>query len=240
MNKEIPQHLAIKINNYKTPESVKEAIRSAQIVFLVGVAGAGKDTIMGRLIETGNYHPMVSYTSRQPRANDGVMEQNGIDYHFVDFTEIDRMIDDEEFIEVKMTHGNIYGSGVSEINTAKSNSKIALNEIDVKGIAEYKLISDKVLPIFLLPPNYKVWQERLAKRYGNSVDESELNKRLITARDELQEALKKDYYEFVINDDLEGTINTVDKIAHGHISSDKNDEAKVIAQDILNELNSIL
>lgn len=240
MNSAIPQQLADKINVYKTPDSVKELIKNAQIVFLVGVAGAGKDTIISRLIESDDYHPIISYTSRQPRANNGIMEQNGVDYHFVDYTEIERMVDDSEFIEVKMTHGNIYGTGIREIQSARDESRIAINEIDVKGIAEYKAISEKIIPIFLLPPDFETWQARLTKRYGDVVDSTELYKRLLTARDELEEAIAKDYYEFVINGDLEETIKVVDNIAHGSLSSEKNDQAKLIAQDLLDKLNSKL
>lgn len=240
MNNQIPQQLAEKINNYQTPESVKDLIKKAQIVFLVGVAGAGKDTIINRLIKSDDYHPIVSYTSRQPRANNGIMEQDGIDYHYVNFAEIERMIDDSEFIEVKMTHGNIYGTGIREIQASKDESRIAINEIDVKGIAEYKAISDRIVPIFLLPPDFDTWQARLTKRYGSLVDESELSKRLITARDELEEAIRKDYYVFVINDDLDNTIKIVDAIAHGHLSSEKNDQAKTVAKELLKNLNAKL
>lgn len=236
----ISDTLTQKLAHYQAPASVSELIRSTQIVFLVGVAGAGKDTIIGELLKSGKYHYIVSHTTRKPRYNHGILETDGLDYHFVDLEKLENMVDAHEFVEVKKVHSNVYGTSVAEIQAAKDKSEIAINEIDVQGIAEYRAISDTVIPIFLLPPSFDVWQERLKRRYNGEVDEDDVRERLTTARDEIQEALDKDYYEFVINQDLNKTIQIVDSIAHGHLSSAKNDEAKQIAHEILARLNAVL
>lgn len=236
----ISDSLAQKLAQYQAPESATELIQSTQIVFLVGVAGAGKDTIIGELLKSGQYHYIISHTTRKPRYNHGILESDGLDYHFIDFAEVEDMADNQEFVEVKKVHSNVYGTSIAEIQAAKDKSEIAINEIDVQGIAEYRAISNTVLPIFILPPSFEVWQDRLKKRYGDVVDEDDLRERLMTARNEIEEALRKDYYEFVINEDLHKTIQVVDSVAHGNLSSAKNDEAKAVAQEILNRLNGIL
>lgn len=236
----ISDTLTQKLAHYQAPASVSELIHSTRIVFLVGVAGAGKDTIIGELLKSGKYHHIVSHTTRKPRHNHGILESDGLDYHFIDIEKLENMVNSHEFVEVKKVHSNVYGTSVAEIQSAKDKSEIAINEIDVQGIAEYRAISDTVIPIFLLPPSFDVWQERLKKRYGDTVDEDDLRERLMTARDEIEEALLKDYYEFVINEDLQKTIQIVDSIAHGSLSSAKNDEAKAVAQEILNRLNEVL
>lgn len=236
MDSNLTQQLA----NYKVPPEAVELIRSTHIVFLVGITAAGKDTIIGELLKSGDYHYIVSHTTRKPRHNHGVLEQDGIDYHFITIDEASRMLANNEFIEAKFFSGNIYGTSIAEIQTAKDKAEIAISEIEVQGIAEYRSVSDTVLPIFLLPPNFKTWQERLAKRYDGKVDPEDLRKRMETARIELQEALDKDYYEFVVNEDLGKAIHIVNEIAHGNLSSAKNEQAKAIARELLDSINANL
>lgn len=95
-------------------------------------------------------------------------------------------------------------------------------------------------PIFILPPNFATWQERLIKRYGGDADQADIQKRMTTARAELQDALDKDYFEFVVNGDLAVTISVVDQIAHGSLSSKKNEQAKQIARDLIAEIDKAL
>lgn len=225
-----------KLSDYRVPEHAIELIKSSQVVFLVGVTAAGKDTVLKRLIVKPDYHHIVSHTTRPLRANHGVMEQNGVDYHFIDLATAETMLNTDGYIEAKKVHGNIYGTSVAEIQMAHDEGKIAISDIEVQGIAEYKAVASNVIPIFLLPPDYKTWQERLQKRSGGSLEPGELRVRLETAKDELQEALDKDYFEFVINRDLETTIKVVDEISHGNFSPEKNDQAKTVARQLLNDL----
>ncbi|MGI9027713.1 MAG: guanylate kinase [Candidatus Saccharimonadales bacterium] len=229
-----------KLTNYRVPVHAVALIRATRVVFIVGVTAAGKDTILTHLIAMPDYHHIVSHTTRPPRANHGITEQNGVDYHFVDLTTAETMLDDGGYIEAKKVHGNIYGTSVAEIQMAHDEGKIAITDIEVRGIAEYRAVADNVIPIFLLPPNFATWQTRLQKRSGGSLDPAELRVRLETAKDELQEVLDKDYFEFVINDDLETTIRVVDKIAHGNFSRQKNEQAKTVARQLLAELHKAL
>lgn len=236
----ISNALTRKLDNYTVPPKAVELIKSAEIVFLVGITAAGKDTVINELLKSGDYHYIVSHTTRPPRYNHGILERDGFEYHFIDLQKAEDMLDHQEFIEAKRVHGNIYGTSVAEIQAAKDKSEIAISEIEVQGIAEYRSVSDTVLPIFMLPPNFATWQERLIKRYGGEVDPQDLRKRMETAKSELQEALDKDYFEFVVNEDLNTTISVVDKIAHGSLSTAKNEEARVIAQRLLEDIDDTL
>jgi len=234
------KQLIQKLNAYKMAGSAVELIRSSKIVFLVGVTAAGKDTVIKELLKSGDYHYIVSHTTRPPRYNHGILEQDGFEYHFIDLKKVERMLDKKEFIEAKLVHGNIYGTSVAEIQAAKDKSEIAISEIEVQGIAEYRAVSDTVLPIFLLPPDFAVWQKRLAKRYVGSIDPEDLRQRMLTAKEELREALRQDYYEFVINRDLTKTITVVDEIAHGIVSAKKNEQARMVADGLLEEIDKTL
>lgn len=230
-----------KLSEYKIPDAAVSLIRNSNVVFLVGVTAAGKDTVLRRLLDSDDYHHIVSHTTRKPRANHGVMEQDGIDYHFVDFATAEQMLDNGGYIEAKVFSGNVYGTSVAEIQMAHDEGKIAITDIEVQGVVEYRAVADNVIPIFLLPPDFKTWQERLIGRYdGKLPDPVDLRKRLETAKLELQDALDKPYFEYVVNNDLDTTVNTVDEIAHGNFSKKKNERARAVAQRLLTDLEQHL
>ncbi len=230
-----------KLNSYKPPKSATTLIGNTEVVFFVGVTGAGKDTIMKRLLKCPDYHLIVSHTTRSPRVNHGILETNGVDYHFIDFETAENMLDNGGYIEAKVFSNNIYGTSLAEIQMAHDEGKIALADIEVQGVAEYYAISKNITPIFIIPPDFDTWHERLNKRHhGNQIDSDEMILRMKTAETELQEALTKTYFEYVINDDLEDAIKIADSIAHGHKSKSKNHEAKIIAEKLLKDLQEYL
>jgi guanylate kinase len=142
------------------------------------------------------------------------------------------MLDAGEFVEAKMYSGNVYGTSIAEIQQAHNDGKIALTDIEVQGVTEYKMISAKVNAVFVLPPSYETWQERLQSRYEGDVDPADMKKRLRTAKVELAEALSQDYYQFVINDDLETAVAVVDGIAHDTAPGQEAAKARQIAEDL--------
>ena len=224
-----------KIEQYRPSDATIELVKNTPILLLVGVSGAGKGSIQERLLETDGYHSIVSHTTRKPRENNGVMEQDGREYHFIDLTEAEKMLDDGAFVEAKFYSGNVYGTSAAEIQQAHNEARVAMTDIEVQGIAEYETIKPDIMAVYVVPPSYEVWQERLQNRYDGNVDAADLERRMKTAKLELQEALDKPYYRFVVNDDLDEAARTVEAIVHG--SDSKNDEAaKAVAQDILAKL----
>ncbi len=231
--------LISKLNSYLVPDHVKDLVKNTKIVFMVGVSAAGKDTVRTKLLLSDRYHHIISHTTRPPRANHGVMEQNGLDYHFCTENEVERMLDRGEFVEAKIFSGNIYGTSVAEIQRAHDENKIAITDVEVQGVNEYKAISDLVVPIFLLPPSFEVWQNRLKGRYlSENADPSDIKRRMQTAKIELEEALEKPYFEYVVNKDLNTTIKIVDEIAHGEFSRKKNEKAREVARELLDKLET--
>lgn len=228
-----------KLQNYTVPASAVELIKKTQVAFLVGVSGAGKDTVMKHLLETGKYHYIVSHTTRTPRENHGIPEQDGADYHFINLETAESMLDNHGFIEAKMYSSNIYGTSVAEIEQAYYEGRVAISDIEVQGVAEYKAVAENVIPIFLLPPDYATWQTRLAKRYAGDYSAEGMHERMQTAKLELREALEKDYFEFVINRDLEETVRIVDEVAHGSLSTKHNQAAREVAEHLLRELERL-
>lgn len=211
------------VDAYKLSPAAVELVRNTRIVLLVGVSGAGKDTIKHKLLETGRYHHIVSHTTRAPRENGGVMEQDGVEYHFITKEKAAEMLRNGEFIEAKKYGDNVYGTSIAEIQKAHDENKVAITDIEVQGVAEYKAISPAVIAEFILPPNYQEWQHRLYARYGKKgADPADIARRMQTAIFELKEALAQPYYHFIVNEDVDQAVRAADSIAH------HNDEFTII------------
>ncbi len=210
------------VDNYRISAQAAEVVRATPIVLLVGVSGAGKDTIKHRLLEGGKYHHIVSHTTRAPRENGGVMESDGADYHFIDKEEAADMLESGAFVEAKKYGDNLYGTSVAEIEQAQREGKIAITDLEVQGVAEYKALSPNVVALFILPPDYAEWQRRLHARYGvQGADPADITKRMRTAIAELEEALRQPYYHFVVNANIDEAVGAVDKIAHRATTGDE-------------------
>jgi len=226
------------ISSYQPTPTTIELVRDSKITLLVGISGAGKDTIKKHLLQKDDYRDIISHTTRPPRVNNGDLEQDGEDYHFVSLEAAYAMLESQAFIEAKLVHNTVYGTSVQEVRLAHDENKIAVTDIDVQGVEEYKQVSLDVVAIFILPPSYSVWRERLMQRYESSeAFDDEWQKRRTSAIAELQQALSVSYYHFIINDDLENSVRIADEIAHqGDLFNRKDDEARLVARDLLEEI----
>jgi guanylate kinase len=222
-----------------SPEAL-DLVRSAKIVLLVGIAGAGKDTLKKELLKKPNFQDIVSHTTRPPRSNNGVSEVNDIDYHFIDLDTAATMLANHDFIEAKFVHGTVYGTSYAEVNNAYQAEKIAITDIDVQGVDEYKKVSPEVKAIFILPPSYQIWRERLQKRYATTEEfEAEWPKRRDSAIKELTHALEVPYYHFVVNDELSRVVGEASEIADDADSLHHEDnQARQVAREILAEIKA--
>ena len=212
----IDEALLERIANYRPSDAAIALLKTTPIALIVGISGAGKDTIVNELLKTGDYSPIVSHTTRAMRENAGVPEQDGVEYHFIDIPTATKMIDAEAFIETKIYSNNVYGTSVAEIQRIHDEGKIAISDVEVKGVAEYVALTPTVRPIFVLPPSYDVWQQRLMSRYGGdeAANVEDIKRRLRIAHDELLHVRSTDYFSLVVNDDLKQTVQKVNELAH--------------------------
>lgn len=227
------------LKNYQPGERTVNIVRQASLTLLVGISGAGKDTILRRLLEERGapYHHIISHTTRPMRLNRGLMEQNGREYHFIDWQKAMTMLERQEFVEANIYSDNLYGTSALEFEQTLEEDKIGLTDVDVHGVARYVSLSPKVTPIFILPPNYDTWQRRLLARYNGMFEghEDDIKRRMQTAREELEFALSVDYFYFVINQELDQTVATVDAIAH-HGDGHDREKGRAVAAALLARL----
>lgn len=202
--------------NYKIDMSGINVVKKSRTAFVVGITSAGKDTIVKRLLDTGNYHLIISHTTRQPRINNGVLEQDGIDYHFVSVDQMTKLLANHELIEVNCFGGNYYGVSITELEKANADGKIATSDIDINGISSFCAIDpESTVAIFVIPPSYDVWLARNKQRYASEdLFQKDWQIRRNIAIHELETALTDQHYFFIINDDLDCAVELADKVAH--------------------------
>jgi guanylate kinase len=228
------------IANYRPSSKAIDVVNSTTLVLMAGVAGAGKDTIKHEILKTGQFHHLVSHTTRAPRLNNGQMEINGQDYHFISLDQARQMLEQQEFIEAKFVHGRIYGTSLMEVERALAEHTLPMTDVDVQGVAEYCAISQQVVPIFVLPPSYETWLARLKGRYASAEEfEAEWPRRRQSAESELQSALDNPRYFFLVNDDLTQAVQTAHQLIAGQIDQDAQQHARQIAQQLLMQLQQI-
>lgn len=222
---------------YHPPRAAVKAIKDINIALMVGISGAGKDTIKHALLKHKGFGEIISHTTRPPRQNEGVLEQNGVDYHFIDVNDAHDMLIAGEFVEAKLVHGTVYGTAVNEVVRA-GKAGTAITDVDVQGVAEYKEVSNNVVAIFIIPPSYDEWIRRLKRRYAtDELFRAEWPARRDSAIKELQKALDLPYYHCIINDDLERAVAAAaDIAARPDVFTRKDDEARLAARDLLQQI----
>jgi guanylate kinase len=223
------------VASYQIAPQTIEKLQSLQFVVLAAITGSGRNTIVRELLKTGRYSYIVSDTTRRPRVNDGIKEQNGVEYWFR--SEADALADVKagKYVEVAINHKRyLYGNSIKAYDEALSTHKIAITDVDTKGADTFHRVKSDVMAIFVLPPSYEEWRRRLMDR-GDMTDE-EFTNRVQSARAELTHALETDFYHFVINDDLDQAVKAIDELATGKEATRQDALGKQVAADLLAKL----
>lgn len=212
---ELSKDISDLVKSYSLRDQGQAVIRQSRILMFAGIIAAGKDALVRKLSESGKYHIIVSHTTRQPRKNNGILEQDGREYHFVTPEKILELMNDQEMVEVNEFGGNIYGISLEEFRYAARQDKIAMSDIDINGTLHLREIAgDCLTAIFVVPPDFKTWVSRFRGRYeSEEAFAADYEHRKQISIDELERALNIPSFHFIINDDLDRSVEVIAKLA---------------------------
>jgi guanylate kinase len=177
------------------------------LVIISAPSGAGKDTVIDRLMQTHKLDDAVVYvtaTSRKPRPG----EVDGKHYYFYSPEKFREEIEEGNFLEWSMVHGEFKGVRRDVLGETLQNHRIVVVKPDPQGMRKIKSQLPEALTIFIMPPSVESLRRRLTTR-GTETPE-QLAVRLRNA--EIEMAAAPEYDHVVVNED--GKIDeTADQIA---------------------------
>lgn len=176
------------------------------LIVVSGFSGAGKGTVMKRLMEkySDSYALSVSMTTRNPR----VGEEDGVHYFFVDKEHFEQKIAEGGLIEYAQYCGNYYGTPKEYVEKQLNLGKNVILEIEIQGALLVKEKNPDTLLLFVTPPKAEELKKRLLGR-GTETRE-EVNERLKRAVSEAPVMEKYDY--IVINETVEECVDKIHEL----------------------------
>ncbi len=166
------------------------------LVVVSGFAGAGKGTLMKKLIaDYDNYSLSVSATSRKPRPG----ETEGVSYFFKTREEFEQMISEDAFLEYAEYVGNYYGTPRAFVEKMLFEGKRVVLEIEIQGAFQIRRKYPQALLLYVMPPSAEELMRRIKGR-GTETDEV-IKSRMKRA---IEEAEGIEHYDYIlINRDID-------------------------------------
>jgi guanylate kinase len=179
--------------------------RHLPVFVITGQSGAGKGTLIKRLLESfPQLELAVSATTRARRPG----EVDGVHYYFIGDEEFDRRLAEDDFLEYHVfPWGQRSGTLLSEIDRIAERGKVCVLELETEGaLSVVDRIPDAVT-IFVTAPI-----EELERRLYDRATESsgEIGERLRVAKEQLEVADRFDFR--VENRDLDRAVGELSEL----------------------------
>ena len=167
------------------------------VLVLSGPSGAGKSSLIHKVMhDLGKCSFSISTTTRPIREG----EVDGVDYYFVDEEEFKREIEEDQFLEHAIVHGNYYGTSIKPVKKALAEGRLIIFDIDVQGnSAINSRLGDITTSVFITPPTLSELKKRLENRQTDA--QEVIERRVKMARREIQRVSEYEY--LLVNDDLD-------------------------------------
>jgi guanylate kinase len=180
-----------------------------QLIILSGPSGSGKDTVLDEMKKLDpSIIVSISMTTRKPRNG----EVNGVNYFFVSHEEFEDNIKNNKMLEYARYGDNYYGTPKAPIDKWLAEGKNVVLKIEVKGAGKIRTIYPDAVSIFLMPPSFKILQDRLTGRCSETPED--IAKRIEIAKSEIIRANEYDY--IIVNDRLPETVGFAMEVLAKH------------------------
>src|SRR5246500_3147254 len=180
--------------------------RRGLMFVLSSPSGAGKTTLSRMLMDRmPGLQMSVSATTRPKRPG----EVEGRDYLFVDASEFEAMVKQDELLEWAVVFGNRYGTPRAPVEAALSAGRDVLFDIDWQGTQQLReKAGADVVSVFILPPSAADLEKRLNTRAQDSAEV--IRGRMSRASHEMSHWAEYDY--IVINHEVDAAFAEVQSI----------------------------
>jgi len=172
--------------------------RRGLLLILSSPSGAGKSTLARRLMEWDpSLRFSVSATTRAPRPG----EVDGREYYFKSRADFEAMVAAGEMLEHAEVFGNFYGSPKGPVETAMTEGRDTLFDIDWQGGQQIRnsSLGRDVVSVFVLPPSIAELERRLRGRAQDS--DEVIAGRMAKSQSEISHWAEYDYV--IVNNDID-------------------------------------
>ena len=175
------------------------------LVVVSGFSGAGKGTVMKRLMEKyDDYALSVSATTRKPRPG----EEDGREYFFRTRDEFEKLIEEDALLEYAQYVENYYGTPRSYVEEQLQAGRNVILEIEIQGAMKIKEKIPEALLVFVTPPTVEELERRLTGRGTETAQV--ISDRLARAGEEAEGMGQYDY--ILVNDTVEECVDHLHQI----------------------------
>jgi guanylate kinase len=218
--------------SYHISDESHKILQQATLVLLTAPSSGGRNTIIRELLRTGDYHFIISDTTRHPRVNDGVPEQNGREYWFRSEDVILEDLKAGRFLEAELIHNQqVSGISIRELQKAREEQKIAITDVDLQGIITVSKAKPDTVSVLVLPPSFSEWQRRFTAR--GKMPSIEIRRRMETAARIFAAGLEHEYFRFVINDKVQDAAIEIHRMARlGEVDPDTQSRGRQLCEQL--------
>lgn len=186
----------------------QDFVERGTLLVVSGPSGVGKTTICRKLADRLDAFLSVSMTTRPKRSG----EVDGGAYCFVTTEEFERRIELDRVLEYARVYGgHYYGTSAEPVFEALDAGRTVILEIEIEGTLQVKRRLPEAVAVYLLAPNAGEQESRLVGRRQDSAEA--MAERLSKADGEIRYAHECGAYDhFVVNDDVEETVQRLERI----------------------------